>query len=395
MRWMILALAISMAAPLYAEDEIQIKRHGGDELVDDVPDEAPAQKKKPGTENDVLNKLKLGSTAKPTEGKPAKDIAAPPANVPPKILDAESAYASVEFAIARGEFSSAADTLKGFVRNAAQEEVAKADKLCRDHYSRNIAQVITMCYMQINCVDCKATGVKACERCAGSGYTAAWVSWGNGGGPTPGTRKGSAATLGLKEVASGTQHRVVDVCPLCRGHGYEVCGRCLGTRLAGGQPSAYERSTYSDYLVTLANSILQKNEGDYANTGRQAPPSYAPREEAKMKPQIEQVWLRDSANQVKSDIQRLTRAEGYLMLALKVDPGLAVRSPMDIHDELSKIGFRRAGLFSELSERQQIYAQNRVERRLDEMAWADNYYTGTGPKTNGEHAKFQTVLGDE
>ena len=56
--------------------------------------------------------------------------------------------------------------------------------------------------------------------------------------------------------------------------------------------------------------------------------------------------------ELKSDIIRLWRAEGFYRMALKADPTLVVREQYeDYQQELNRIGLRRRNLYSELAER--------------------------------------------
>jgi hypothetical protein len=368
-------------------------------VIDDMPEDAPAKAAK-AAPSPLLVRLNLlnKEPVKPDAKNEAEElrVSVRAKSSRSKGREAPARLQSAINAIALRSYQSASESMRNLIAQSSDDELAIADSCCMERYGRNLADTLVMCYMQYTCSDCKSQGMKTCGHCGGAGYVTKWVA-SNSGGPTPGTRKGTNQMIGLLmgNSTDGNQHRSVDICSFCHSHGYDACQTCMGTRMAYAAPSAYEASAYAAQLVKLAESSLKESEGGYGGTYREAPPVFAPRDHAKMRPMTEQAWLRDSINRIKSDIMRITRAQGYYYLATKADPELVLRSNTFITQEITKIAVRRQNLQSEMLEREQIYAQNRTEHRLDEMAWSDNYYEHPPESKRAERAKIQEVLGDE
>ena len=123
--------------------------------------------------------------------------------------------------------------------------------------------------------------------------------------------------------------------------------------MAPAETTPYEREHYCAYLVDQAKACLRESETSYGDTAREAKmPVVMPGGDPKIKWVIEQAWLRDSANRVKSDIMRMWRAEGFYKFALKADPTFVIRdTETDYLQELNKIALRRQHLYAELTER--------------------------------------------
>lgn len=316
----------------------------------------------------ILAKLKNDNTGAPPE--PVK-VKVPGNDRPTKGTgrDALTRFDTALDFIDKRAYKSASSVLRELVTKGTQDEIAKADSGSRQRFNRPLSELIVMCYFNDLCPNCKGEGVIPCEICKGSGYTVQLVT---PAGPAQAAVAGvhkplGGADLGApKEAGALPAHRKVSVCEVCRGHGFDCCPTCLATRLIAADPTPYERDTYTNMLLTRANECLYANECTYGDTSRDVVPTYFARTEAKLRPMLEQVWLRDSADKCKSDIVRLTRAEGYMQAAIHADPTLVLRSTKDYLQEINKIHIRRSNLYGEFSERFQIYAMNRTEHLLDE-----------------------------
>jgi hypothetical protein len=319
----------------------------------------------------VLQKLKAdndGLPVVPAAPEPAKPKAAE--RVAPKgtARDGGSRFDTALELIDKRAYKSAASVLRELVSKGAQDEIAKADTAARQRFNRPLAELIVMCYFNDLCPNCKGEGVIPCEVCKGCGYTVQLIA--SAAPPAPaGTHKviGNNDPNAAKDAAPvAVAHRKVSICEACRGYGFDCCPNCLATRLVIAEPTPFERDTYTNMLLTRANECLYANETTYGDTSRDVVPTYFARTEAKLRPMLEQVWLRDSANKCKSDIVRLTRAEGYMQAAIHADPTLVLRSTKDYLQEINKIHIRRSDLYGEFSERFQVYAENRTEHMIDE-----------------------------
>ncbi|MCZ7645560.1 MAG: hypothetical protein M5U26_09790 [Planctomycetota bacterium] len=282
--------------------------------------------------------------------------------------------------------------LKTLFEKGQEAEVKAADEYCRLTLSQSLPELLTFLYLSTPCQTCSAKGIATCKLCMGTGYGCRFVEHvKGGGGPTPGTRRGSQKPLTFTDPETGgVEHRVVTICNFCRGNGYEACQTCFATRRQFHNPTPREALVYADALLKLADEVLALDETDYAKTGSDEAPAYRERDTRRMNSPLPQAWIRDSANRVKSNIMRMWRAEKYVREAMRVDPLVEIRHKRDLIEELTRISYRRLHLIGELTERQQIYAQNRSERFLDEMNYSENF-----SPSGSERARFGEILGDE
>jgi hypothetical protein len=349
--------------------------------VDDLPD-VPAEKLKPNAANkDLLNKLNAP--------------AAMPAFVPPpqaetglvSKINAEKSmsFEDVRIFIEARLYEHAVYVLRNIVTKGTQDDVSKANELSQKHFKKPLSELMVMCYLTKKCRPCNGEGVMKCEQCLGIGSMAVIMTRQKGQFLDPGTRiEQPNASAGLGSADPPMIYRKWQLCELCRGNGHERCSTCHATRLRFTQPTPYERDAYVTTLIKRGDKVLYNNEGSYADTTRETPPNYEVREEAKLKPMLQQVWLRDSIGKVKSDILRLWRAEAYYNYAMKADPTYVLRNERDIEDEITKIGLRRFNLYAELHERNMVYATNRTEHRLDEAEYAEENQNKTKKIISGE-----------
>jgi hypothetical protein len=299
----------------------------------------------------------------------------------------------------RRAYREAGVLLRNFVTHGKPEEIAAADTQARQRLNRSLAEVITSCYFNDMCPQCKGEGVIVCSQCKGSGYCVDTICSEIRGPIMPGTHTTADGNVfaTLKDRDNLQRHRRVQVCELCRGNGYEPCSGCYGTRLAVNEPSPYERDTYTSQLLGKAYDCLFANESSYGDTPREVPPPFYPRGNANLRPMTEQIWVRDSIDKVKSDLMRMLRAEGFITSAMNADPLLVIRSTKDYQQELTKIRGRVRHLWGELSERYEVYASNRTEHLLDEARMADNWYGDTKPSPMPQEIlrKPGRIIGDE
>lgn len=331
-------------------DDIRIGK--ADAPSNDVDEEAAvrrskaeaAKKELDAKDKKLLDVIRNGPQQPPDAPKApaAKDGAKTPGD-----KDWEKAVACIE----TGNYKKAAQLLKGVASSGVTEDITKADALVRQKFNRSLSDVIVMCYVTDKCPTCSGRGVIQCSDCNGSGYTMLNID-------TPSVTDKS----GRPEYArAGPAHNNLEgarsriqVCLKCRGQGNAFCSTCFGTGLAFNEPTPYERDAYSAYCQKLATESLSISDVNYGDTARETTLPFvqtATRTSFNMVEVMEQVWLKDSADRVKSDILRLWRAEGFYRLALKADPALMIRSTKDLTQELIKIDLRRQNLYGELSER--------------------------------------------
>lgn len=289
----------------------------------------------------------------------------------------------------------AAQNLRQIARTGDPHVLARADTVLRARYRRSLAETLAICYMQETCADCKGSGLVVCPDCGGQGYLTRVITRRPSDKVEPGTHKLDKA-LGMTDPVECKEFMRDQLCARCRGHGFDPCETCRGTRNRFIEPTPYEKAAYADHLASLGDELLRDKESSYGDTGRTAAPTYDTREEARMKPMLQQVWLRDTANQVKSDILRLWRAQQYYAWAIKADPTLVLRSTQKNYpQEQTKILARLRLLYGEFAERQQVYMANRAENRLDEL----NYYEFFGKNVNNANSvgteKFKDILTDQ
>lgn len=295
-----------------------------------------------------------------------------------------------------GKYAAAVQSLRRIVRSGQTQVIEKAEAAVRVKMRRSLAETMALCYMQERCEPCKGTGLVKCGDCGGAGYVTRNITRG-AERLEPGTHRLEPLSNGIIDTSNTKTFARDQLCAKCRGHGFDPCVSCRGTKNRFVEPTPYERSAYADLFVNLGNQVARNSEASYGDTGRSAAPTYETRYEARLKPMLQQVWLRDTANQVKSDIQRLWRAHQYYEWALKADPTLVFRSTeKDYPLEITKIDSRLHTLYGEFGERQQVYMSNRMENRLDEM----NYYEYWGhTSVNGSNQtggdKFRYVIEDQ
>lgn len=377
-----------------------------DEAVDAAKNDLPGKAMPPQAE-----KLRPSAQADPKEvgrerGVPDKLAEAPKAAaqvLTPKALQErlrklEHDLKNITLWIETGNLTTATECLRAIVVRGDADAIEQADKLMRTRFHRPLGQALTLGYLGEKCKnkDCKARGVLACSDCGGVGYVNRVIERNNSVSVAPGTHKIDGMTAGFTGDPTLVKMYVRDqLCFKCRGHGYDVCQHCFATQKHFIEPTPYERSDYADALLVLANKALKENETAYGGTYREDPPNYKPRDEARLAPQLQQVWLRDSANKVKSDILRLWRAKQYYEWAMKADPALIFRSSeTDYREEVVKIDYRLKNLYGELFNRQEVFISNRTEHRLDEL----NYYEHFGKSMNGGSTTgrdpFKEIIGD-
>jgi hypothetical protein len=359
-----IAAATGRAAPAKKEDAVN---DVDDNEVRIAAAKSIAEKAKSDPQADaIIAKLKNDSPPLPEQPKakvPGNDRGTKGAG-----RDSGSRFDNAMDFIDKRAYKNASTVLRELVTKGNQDEIAKADSASRQRFNRPLSELIVMCYFNDLCPTCKGEGVIPCDLCKGSGYTVQMVAPGGLSGPAiAGVHKaiGNADAPAPKDNGLPA-HRKVSICEVCRGHGFDCCQNCLATRVIFADPTPFERDTYTNMLLTRANECLYANECTYGDTSRDVVPTYFARTEAKLRPMLEQVWLRDSADKCKSDIVRLTRAEGFMQAAIHADPTLVLRSTKDYLAEINKIHIRRSNLYGEFSERFQIYAMNRTEHLLDE-----------------------------
>lgn len=311
------------------------------ELGNDLPDEelpnkrgkaAAARRELAPEDADLLRRIRI-------QQEPPARVAEPVER--PKVSATGAATADRAFAqIEERDYKGAALTFKQIVKTGNNEEIGKADQFSRQRFNRALPEMMVMCYAQHSCVGCRGEGVLKCNACNGTGY----VNKNIAANPNP--------TTGIKSVALSAGRARIAICESCRGNGMEVCMQCLGTRMSYPDPTVYEREAFSSYCLKLGAEALCMSEGNYGDTARESLPTVMPGGDGAIRRAVEQTWLRDSADRVKSDIFRLWRVEGFYRMALKSDPGLPLRyNAKDLSQELNKINIRRQSLYSELAER--------------------------------------------
>jgi hypothetical protein len=329
------------ARPPHSEDQKPAKPAAPKEaLVDDLPEAlAPAPKNAGDAANEglLIRKLRPNNT----DAADKNDVIGPrrllPNNPAPDANDLDRAISFIN----AGAFKQASASLRNVLKTS-DETVRAADSIIRQKYNKPLSDVLVMCYTLIPCGPCKGDGVVKCELCGGTGYLNKNV----------GTPISGAVNAVKKVLAEGGQSRPrISLCDTCRGNGFDVCATCLGTRQAFAEPTLYEREAYAAYMLRMGTETLITSESNYGDTGRESMPTIMPDGDKNLRGVVEQVWLRDTSDRVKSDITRLWRAEGFFRMALKGDPTLSFRSPKDLNQELNKIGIRRRMLYGELSER--------------------------------------------
>ena len=249
-----------------------------------------------------------------------------------------------------GAYAGAAEDFRNLLSNGSEEELAAGESLIQERLKKPLRNIMVLCYMQIQCVPCKATGMALCERCCGSGHMVLMRTLGTGG-PAAAFRKGGDTLLTGLQGSDGSKYRFVEVCGVCKGNGYDVCTQCMGTRLGFVRPTIYEREAYANEFLRLAAEAVASGEANFGDTSREAPKEHGLTINAS-NPLLDQVYLADSAYRVKSDLMRMWRVEGYYMLALKADPMVILRADRNIQVEITKIRLRRINLYGELSQRQ-------------------------------------------
>ena len=332
-------------------DDLRIGKAASNQVVDDTPD-APVKKPAPkpekkegeGPGDKILDALKKG----PDKGivgdlppPPLKPAVHEPAHATPE-KEWEHGFAQIE----AGNYKAAAAAFRATIATGNTDELNKAEARARQKFNnRSLPEVIVMCYATVKCPQCKGDGVLQCEDCNGTGYFLKNIT-----PPSPAT-----SSAGVKSVQTGSTSRPrVSLCQKCHGNGFDVCMQCLGTGIGYTEPTSYEKEAYSGYFTRMAMETMGSSENSYGDTSRENMPTTIggnSRTETNMDETIKQVWLRDSADRTKSDIIRLWRAEGFYRLSLKADPGLMIRSPKDLNQEMIKIKIRRQNLYGELSER--------------------------------------------
>ncbi|HYG75655.1 MAG TPA: zinc finger-like domain-containing protein [Planctomycetota bacterium] len=387
------------------DGELAIARRAND-VIDDLDEDAvKAERARPrlkGDDNKIMAGLRNGGGA-PLEAprnEPAVRNEAPLAErkeppPPPRRTtafktnpDLPKLFDSALLKIENQSYGLASKDLRILVTSGSKEDIARAEDYSRQTFHRSLGELMVLCYLNDLCKPCQGEGLAQCKLCSGAGYTVKWVNHQPGNAVTPGTRRGGGS-IGVQDNAS--VHRRVSLCEFCRGHGFEPCKQCGGTRIETPDPTTYEREIFSAQMVKLAEETTYRSEGSYGDTYREQPPTQIPRIEQKMRPMTEQIWLRDSANKVKSDIMRLTRAEAYYQLAMKADPLLVLRPGKYLQQELTRLKVRKHNLHGELAERFSVYATNRVERLLDEMQYSDTF----GGPGKPERSRFGEVLMEE
>jgi len=248
----------------------------------------------------------------------------------------ERALACIE----QRDYKLAAINFKHLMAKSTDAEVAAADAACRQKFNRPLAEVMVSCYMQQGCGVCRNEGIVKCPDCNGTGYVQKNIN-----APDANVAAGPG-----RQVAQGRAR--IAICARCRANAYDVCGACSGTRTTFAEPTPYERESYSQYCIRMATEALCTSEVNYGDTARESLQPVMPGGDAKLRGVVEQAWLRDTANRVKSDICRMWRAEGFYRMALRADPTLPLRyTTKDLNQELTKIGLRRQHLYAELAER--------------------------------------------
>ncbi len=306
------------------------------EEVKDVKREVPANDRK------LMAALKAPVAAPPGERMAIKEAGREPLRTAAgQVIEGREFDAALAFIETR-EYKRAAQMLRTLVGRSTEAEVARVDALSRQRFNRSLAELLVMCNVLQSCGPCKGEGTLRCDGCNGTGYQ-------NKNIPVP---DGNANT-GVKSVSNASSPRArVALCDKCRGNGYDICMGCCGTRLAQVEVTPYEREAYTNYCLRLAVECLGASEGNYADTARENLPAIMPGGDGKLRGTIEQVWIRDSLDRVRSDINRLWRAEGFYRLAMRADPALAIRyTGKDLTQELNKITLRRQHLYSEMAER--------------------------------------------
>ncbi len=247
-----------------------------------------------------------------------------------------------------GKYPDAIKNLRAFLSVASASELAQADAQAKEQFGRSLQELLVMCYATSRCSTCKGEGVMTCEDCLGSGYTMLHNL-------TPANAKNSMKQHPMDQDL-GSRPRV-QVCLKCRGRGTDICPQCTGTGIAFIEPTPYERDAYTAYFMKQANECLSHSETSYGDTPREENiPAFfggetKDRTEYNLREVVEQLWIRDSADRVKSDFYRLTRAEGFFRLALKSDPANLVKSAQDLNQELIRLGIRRKSLEGAFAER--------------------------------------------
>ncbi|MBI3831379.1 MAG: hypothetical protein HY291_17810 [Planctomycetes bacterium] len=362
--------------------------------------EAPGQpaNKPADPEKAVLGKLGLGQAKNNTKPEAVAEKDPRPAHLAKDEKEDQELLKLLEQSVGfmdLGKYAAASQGLRRLVRSGDQPLIEKADATMRLKFHRSLAEVLTLCYMQERCDACKGTGLVACPDCGGQGYITRVIARTPNDRVDPGTHKIERTATGIVDNEGQKVFTRDQLCPKCHGHGFDPCETCRGTRNKYPEPTPFERGVFADHLTALANQLLQQKESSYGDTSRTPPPVYDTRDEARLKPMLQQVWIRDSANQVKSDILRLWRAYQYYDWALKADPSIVFRSTeKDYPQEMTKIMGRLRLLYGEFSERQQVYMSNRAESRLDELNYYENFGKRDGQNLTGLE-KFKEILTDQ
>jgi hypothetical protein len=318
-------------------DDLKIgKTPPKDFVIDDVPDpvEPIAVNNPQPVQNEVMLKLKAADPL--AKAQPEKSAQPVPNGGDRGNIDRALTY------INTGAYRQAATALRSVVLKSSEEDVRAADALMRQKFNKPLSEVMVMCYTLSACSPCRGEGTIKCDLCMGSGYLNKNIAAPGGG---------ALGAVKRAVVANGQSRPRVSLCDKCRGNGFDICVTCSGTCQAFAEPTPYEREAYGAYMIRMATETVCTSESNYGDTGREPMPTIMPNGDANIRGVVEQVWLRDTADRVKSDVMRLWRAEGFFSMALKGDPGLAIRSPKDLKQEINKIRLRRQTLYGELSER--------------------------------------------